>query len=257
MNDHYSVGVAQARVADILEERGEATEAERLRREQVLPVLDRWKNRHGAAIVRCQMAHAAATSAAASGDVAQSAQALADWQNQLTVLADVGDGPSQATVSSLIAQHLEREGRAEEARSYRIQTAQIASQVGAGSNPLTLRGSSAAVLHSGGLDQGRIQQLIDSLWEAFQIAKEAKLKSILPQIGGHLAKILTLRGLRSEARVVLDESPVTDTASSSPGPDGLSMDGNDAAMVKSLRDEVETLLNAVAKPSPAAESKNL
>lgn len=255
MNDRYSVGVAQSRVADILEERGEATEAERLRREQVLPVLDCWENRHGAAIVRCQMAQAAATSAAASGDVAQSAQALADWQNQLTVLADVGDGPSQAVVMSLIAQHLEREGRAEEAQSYRIQTAQVASQVGAGSNPLTLRGSAAAVLQSGGLDQGRIQQLIDSLWEAFQIAKEAKLGSILPQIGGHLAKILTLRGLRSEARVVLDESPATDTASSSPGPDGLSMDSNDAPMVKSLRDEVEVLLNTVAKPSPAAERK--
>ena len=28
------------------------------------------------------------------------------------------------------------------------------------------------------------------------------------------------------------------------------------ALVKSLRDEVETLLNSVAKPSPAADSKN-
>jgi len=73
---------------------------------------------------------------------------------------------------------------------------------------MTLRKIANALIESGGLAQGRFQQIYEALAQAFAIAKQLQVPDGIAYVGRDLAPILALDGLFDEALAVVADAEV-------------------------------------------------
>jgi hypothetical protein len=64
------------------------------------------------------------------------------------------------------------------------------------------------LIAAGGWEQGRTQEILEALGEAFRIARKLDLPDGMKQVGTKLAEVLASAGRRDEALAVLDAAEV-------------------------------------------------
>ena len=125
----------------------------------------------------------------------------------LKTLEAAGDDRSIAIAQGQIADILQARGALDEAlRIRREEELPVYERLGdVRSRAVTLQKIGAALIEDGGLQEGRAQEICDTLAEAFGIFRQLGLPDGIAFTGFPLAQVLALGGHREDARRVLDD----------------------------------------------------
>ncbi|MBK9371656.1 MAG: tetratricopeptide repeat protein [Deltaproteobacteria bacterium] len=205
LGDEHGRAVALSEIADLLEARGELDEALRIRREEVLPVVERFSDVLGRANTMGKIADVLE----ARGDLDEALRIR--QQEQLPVYERVGDIRERAVTLGQIADTLRRRGQLDEAmRIYRDELLPVYMRIG------DLRAEAVAMSRIADMLQAR-----GELDEALRIRREEVLP-VLEHLGDRqgkaatqslIADVLRARGEHDEAlRIYRDEVlPIMDS----------------------------------------------
>jgi hypothetical protein len=127
-------------------------------------------------------------------------------EEQLPVYDRLGEVRERAVTMSKIADILQTRGELDEAlRIRREEELPVFDRLGeVRSRSVTLQKIAMALLEADGLRQGRLQEILDALAEAYAIAHRLGLPDGIAAIGPTLAQILAIGGHQDEALTVLD-----------------------------------------------------
>jgi hypothetical protein len=128
-------------------------------------------------------------------------------EEQLPVYERIGDARSRAVTMGKIADILQPRGEVDEAlRIMRDEELPVYERIGdARGQSATLFKIATALLDSGGLEAGRVQEIYDALAESYAIALKLSHPDGVGAVGALLAQVLARGGHRDDALAVLDQ----------------------------------------------------
>lgn len=127
-------------------------------------------------------------------------------EEQLPICTHLGDVREWAVTMGKIADILCQRGELDEAlRVRREEELPVYERLGdVRSRSITLQKIASALLENGGMAHGRIQEIFEALFEAYQIANQIGLPDGIAFVGIELAQVIAICGLTDEALAILD-----------------------------------------------------
>ena len=200
LGDVREWAVTMGKIADILCQRGELDEALRIRREEQLPVYERLGDVRSRAVTMGQIADILYQ----RGELDEALRVRRE--EELPVYERLGDVHSRAVTMGQIADILYQRGEHDEAlRIRREEELPVYERLGdVRSRSITLQKIASALLENGGMAHGRIQEIFEALFEAYQIASRIGLPDGIAFIGIQLAQVMAIGGSKVEALAILE-----------------------------------------------------
>jgi hypothetical protein len=190
------------KIADILQSRGDLDEALRIRREDELPVYERFGDVRSRAFTMGKIAEIIWS----RGELDE---ALRIWREEVLRAFDrLGDVRSRAVTMGNIADIIQSRGELDEAlRIRREDQLPVYERLGdVRERAVALQKIASALLDNGGLKKGHIQEIYEALAESYAITLKLGVADGIGSVGAMLAQVMAIRGLRDEALAVLDQA---------------------------------------------------
>jgi len=193
--------IAQGKIADILQARGELDEALRIRTQEQLPVYERLGDVWEKAVTQGKIA-----------DILQARGELDEalrirTEEELPVYERLGDVRSKAVTQGQIADILQARGELDEALALQKERLPIAERLGDIDSIAHIKFKMATIrLQRGDHQRGELQQIYDDLAEAFALSRRLGRPDAIGHIGFWLAQVLAMAGHKDDALEVLQQA---------------------------------------------------